>query len=52
MVVRAPLTAALREPFPDDAQLPPERRSLLDTLYSAVTHALDALVQAVGLKAA
>jgi len=47
MVLRAPLTAGLGEPFPDDAQLPPACRSLLDTLYSAVTHALDALVQAV-----
>jgi hypothetical protein len=47
--IYAPLTAGLREPFPDDLQLPPERRSRLDTLYSAVADALDALVQAVGL---
>jgi hypothetical protein len=50
--IYAPLTAGLREPFPDDVQLPPERRSHLDTLYRAVVDALDALVEAIGLKAA
>ena len=47
-----PLTAGILAPIPGDAVLPPERISRLDTLYRAVTDALDRLVGAVGLKVA
>jgi hypothetical protein len=48
----APLTAAIQRPFAADAVMPPGHRIGLDRLYSAVTEALDKLVDAVGLKAA
>jgi hypothetical protein len=50
--IYAPLTAGLLEPFPGDAQLPPEKLTQLDKLYGAVTNALNELTAAVGLKAA
>ena len=45
----APLTAALLNPVPGDAALPPQRRSLLDRLYHSLTAALDKLTRAIGL---
>jgi len=50
--IYAPLTAGLLRPFPPDNQLQNQRLSQLDRLYQRVTHAVDDLVQAVGLKAA
>jgi len=50
--IYAPLTAGLLRPFPADNQLQNQRLSQLDRLYRRVTHAVDDLVQAVGLKAA
>jgi hypothetical protein len=47
----APLTAGILTPVPGDAVVPPERISRLDTLYRAVTDALDRLVGALGLNA-
>jgi hypothetical protein len=50
--VYAPLTAGLLSPVGGDAKIPYQKRSQLDHLYHRVIHDLDALVQAVGLKAA
>jgi DNA-binding transcriptional ArsR family regulator len=50
--IYGPLTAGILAPVRGDAVVPPERTSQLDTLYRAVTDALDRLVGAVGLKAA
>jgi len=50
--IYAPLTAGLLRPFPADNKLQNQRRSQLDRLYQRVTHAVDDLVHAVGLKAA
>ena len=50
--IYGPLTAGILTPIPGDAVLPPERISPLDTLYRAVTDALDRLVGALGLKVA
>jgi hypothetical protein len=50
--VYAPLTAGLLSPVRADARTPDARRSQLDRLYHRVIDDLDALVQAVGLKAA
>jgi hypothetical protein len=50
--IYAPLTAGLLRPFPADHKLQQQRLSQLDRLYQRVVHALDDLVQAVGLKAA
>jgi hypothetical protein len=50
--IYAPLTAGLRRPFPADNKLQHQRLSQLDRLYQRVVHALDDLLQAVGLKAA
>jgi hypothetical protein len=50
--IYAPLTAGLLRPFPADNKLQNQRLSQLDRLYQRVTHAVDDLVQAVGLKAA
>ena len=44
--------AGLLAPVPADAQLPPAKATELDRLYRAVAHALDNLVEGVGLKAA
>ncbi len=49
--IYAPLTAGLLRPFPADNKLQKQRLSQLDRLYQRVTHAVDDLVQAVGLKA-
>ena len=48
----APLTAAILQPFAADQSIPKERITALDRRYTAVLHALDDLVDAVGLKAA
>ena len=50
--VYAPLTAGLLTPVRADARTPDAKRSQLDRLYHRVIDDLDALVQAVGLKAA
>ena len=48
----APLTAGLLRPLLAETQIPPQKLSQLDRLYQRVTHALDHLASAVGLKAA
>ena len=50
--VYAPLTAGLLSPLSADAKVPDHKRSQLDRLYHRVIDDLDALVEAVGLKAA
>jgi hypothetical protein len=50
--IYAPLTAGILQPFAADQTIPPEKMNALDRRYTAVVHALDALVDAVGLKAA
>jgi len=50
--VYAPLTAGLLSPVGADVRIPNQKRSQLDRLYHRVIDDLDALVQAVGLKAA
>jgi hypothetical protein len=50
--VYAPLTAGLLSPVSADARTPDQKRSQLDRLYRRIIDDLDALVQAVGLKAA
>ena len=50
--VYAPLTAGLLSPVRADANLPSQRRSQLDRLYQRIVDDLDALIHAVGLKAA
>jgi hypothetical protein len=50
--VYAPLTAGLLSPVSGDARIDQQRRSQLDRLYQRVVNDLDALVRAVGLKAA
>ena len=50
--VYAPLTAGLLSPVSADAKVPDQKRSQLDRLYHRVIDDLDALVEAVGLKAA
>jgi hypothetical protein len=50
--VYTPLTAGLLSPVGADAKIPDQKRSQLDRLYDRVIDDLDALVQAVGLKAA
>jgi hypothetical protein len=53
-IVRPPsgVTAGLLSPISADARIRDEKRSELDRLYHRVIDDLDALVQAVGLKAA
>jgi hypothetical protein len=48
----APLTAGILEPCQGDDRLKSERTTQLDRLYRAIVTALDALVDAVGLKVA
>lgn len=48
----APLTAGVLRAFPGDAKLASTQSTPLDRLYSAVSKALDELVDAIGLKAA
>jgi predicted MarR family transcription regulator len=50
--VYAPLAAANLEPIAHDDQLPASRRAQLDTLYAAVDHALDLLLDHLGFKIA
>jgi len=50
--VYAPLTAGLLSPVPTDNRLARQKQSQLDRLYQRVVDDLDALVRAVGLKAA
>ena len=50
--VYAPLTAGLLSSVSADAALPSQRRSQLDRLYQRVVDDLDALIHAIGLKAA
>jgi hypothetical protein len=50
--VYAPLTAGLLSPVKADATLPSQRQSQLDRLYQRVVDDLDALIHAIGLKAA
>jgi hypothetical protein len=50
--VYAPLTAGLLRPVAADARLPDNKRHQLDRLYQRVVTDLDALLRAVGLKAA
>ena len=49
--VNAPLTAGLLSPVRSDRQVEQQKRSQLDRLYQRVVDDIDALVQAVGLKA-
>jgi hypothetical protein len=50
--IYAPLTAGLLSPVRADAKLPSQRQSQLDRLYQRVADDLEALIRAVGLKAA
>jgi DNA-binding transcriptional ArsR family regulator len=50
--VYAPLTAGLLRPVTADARLAEERRQRLDRLYQRIAADLDALLMAVGLRAA
>jgi hypothetical protein len=50
--IYAPLTAEFLQRFSADDELQRERLSQLDKLYQRVIHALDDLIDAVGLKAA
>ena len=50
--IYAPLTAGLLKPFPGDRKLSDKKRCTLDRLYQRITDDLDALLRAVGLKAA
>ena len=50
--IYAPLTAGILQPFAADQSIPKEKITALDSRYTAVIHALDDLVDAVGLKAA
>jgi hypothetical protein len=50
--IYAPLTCGLLAPFSPDKKLATEKRSQLDRLYACVTHDLDELLRAVGIKVA
>jgi hypothetical protein len=50
--VDAPLTAGLLSPVPADSRLHHQKQSQLDRLYQRGVDDLDALVRAVGIKAA
>jgi hypothetical protein len=50
--IYAPLTCGLLAPFSPDKKLAAEKRSQLDRLYACVTHDLDELLRAVGIKVA
>jgi hypothetical protein len=50
--IYAPLTAGLLKPFPGDRKLAHDKRCALDRLYQRIVDDLDALLRAVGLKAA
>ncbi len=49
--IYAPLTAGILQPFAGDQCIPTEKTTPLDRRYTAVIHALDNLVEAIGLKA-
>ncbi|MGD0360787.1 MAG: hypothetical protein ABSC93_07940 [Bryobacteraceae bacterium] len=46
------MTCGLLAPFSPDKKLATEKRSQLDRLYACVTHDLDELLRAVGIKVA
>jgi hypothetical protein len=48
--IYGPLTSGILKPFPTDQSLPKQKIAYLDRRYTAVVHALDDLVEAVGLK--
>ena len=48
--IYSPLTAGILQPFTADQSIPNEKIIDLDRRYTAVVHALDDLVEAVGLK--
>jgi len=50
--IYAPFAAAVLEPVRHDATLSDERRAQLDQLYAAVDHALDALLEHLGVRRA
>jgi hypothetical protein len=50
--IYAPLTAGLLSPVRADAKLSSQRQSQLDRLYQRIADDIDALIRAVGLKAA
>jgi hypothetical protein len=50
--IHAPLTASLLSPIGAHAKLEARKRSQPDRLYQRLANDLDALVQAIGLKAA
>ena len=50
--IYAPLTAGLLKPFPGDRKLAHAKRCTLDRLYQRIVDDLDALLRAIGLKAA
>jgi hypothetical protein len=50
--IYAPLTSGIMAPAKGDRLLPETRTTQLDKLYRAVVHALDQLIDTVGLKAA
>ena len=48
----APLTSGIMKPFKQDQRVADHKTTPLDKLYCRVVHALDELVDAVGLRAA
>jgi hypothetical protein len=50
--IYTPLTAGIFRPFAADQDIPQEKITAVDRRYSAVIHALDDVIDAVGLKAA
>jgi hypothetical protein len=50
--VYAPFSAAMLQPLAHDALLPEDRRSALDHLFAGVDHALDQLLDHLGLSLA
>ena len=48
----SPLTSAILNPFPGDAQLPQQKLTALDQLYVGIKTALDRLADHVGLQVA
>jgi len=50
--IYTPLTCGLLAPFSADKKLATDKQSQLDRLYACVTHDLDEVLRAVGLKVA
>jgi hypothetical protein len=48
--IYAPLTSAALSPVPENGLVPEHRRSTLDHLYAAVDHAVELLMQQIGIK--